>query len=336
MGKKLLILSQIGSPAEPTPKAVGKYLGRFLMDKRILDMPWFFRSILVHIGIVPRRKKPSAEKYQSIWTPEGSPLVVETTKFAKRLLQKLPDTEVVIHWRYGEKSALATLESYRNQNFEEILIAPLYPQFAMATTGSALDVLLLAVNELWPNHKAIKTLKPFYNHENFISSWADQIKPYIQNSEHLLFSFHGLPVSQIQKNPGCELNQKCCERPDISRCYYAQCQQTVKLLVANLGLPKDRYTLCFQSRVGYKKWLEPATEKTTESLVKQQQVKSLVVACPAFVTDGLETLEEINIELHHQFQMWGGEQFKMVPSLNDNPPWIDGFAKVLTDSKSWM
>lgn len=336
MGKKLLILSQIGSPSAPTPKAVGKYLGRFLMDKRILDMPWFFRSILVHIGIVPRRKKPSAEKYQSIWTPDGSPLVVETRKFAKLLSLKLPDTEVVIHWRYGEKSALATLESYKNQNFEEILIAPLYPQFAMATTGSALDVLLPVVSELWPNHKAIKTLKPFYNHESFITSWAEQIKPYIQNNEHLLFSFHGLPVSQIQKNPGCELSQKCCERPDISRCYYAQCQQTVKLLVAKLGLPKERYTLCFQSRVGYKKWLEPATEQTTENLVKHKQAKSLVVACPAFVTDGLETLEEINIELHHQFQLWGGEQFKMVPSLNDNPLWIDGFAQVLADSKSWL
>ncbi len=335
MGKKLLILSQIGSPSEPTPKAVGKYLARFLMDQRILDMPWFFRSILVHIGIVPRRKKPSAKKYQSIWTPDGSPLVVETTKFANLVAKKLPDTDVVIHWRYGERSAQATLASYKNNNYDEILIAPLYPQFAMATTGSAFDVLLPVVNALWPQHKAIKTLKPFYNHQSFINSWVDQIKPYIQNNEHLIFSFHGLPVSQIQKNPGCELNQKCCERPDISRCYYAQCQQTVKLLAAKLELNPDKYTLCFQSRVGYKKWLEPATEKTTEDIVKKKQVKSLVVACPAFVTDGLETLEEINIELHHQFQMWGGEQFKMVPSLNDNANWIAGFSEIVTDANSW-
>lgn len=335
MGKKLLILSQIGSPSEPTPKAVGKYLARFLMDKRILDMPWFFRSILVHIGIVPRRKKPSAEKYLSIWTPEGSPLVVETTKFAQLVAQEMPDTEVVIHWRYGEKSVLETLEKYKNQNFEEILIAPLYPQFAMATTGSAFDVLLPAVNELWPNHANVKTLKPFYDHKSFINSWADQIAPYIQNDEHLLLSFHGLPVSQIQKNPGCQLDQKCCERPDISRCYYAQCQQTVKLLAAKLGLSNDRYTLTFQSKVGPKKWLEPATEKTTEILVKQRAIKSLAVACPAFVTDGLETLEEINIELQHQFHNWGGKQFKLVPSLNDNADWIAGFLQLVADSKSW-
>ncbi|MES2801107.1 MAG: ferrochelatase [Bdellovibrionota bacterium] len=335
MGKKLLVLSQIGSPAEPTPKAVGQYLSRFLMDQRILDMPWFFRSILVHIGIVPRRKKPSAKKYQKIWTPDGSPLVVETTNFANILAEKLSDTDIVIHWRYGEKSAVATLDSYKNKDYDEILIAPLYPQFAMATTGSAFDVLLPAVNQHWPNHKNVKTLKPFYEHPNFITSWAEQIKPYIQFNDHLLLSFHGLPVSQIQKNPGCELNQKCCERPDISRCYYAQCQQTVKLLTAKLGLPAERYTLCFQSRVGYKKWLEPATEKSTEGLVKDRNVKSLVVACPAFVTDGLETLEEINIELQHHFKSWGGQQFKMVPSLNDNLHWIDSFVQILADSKSW-
>ncbi|AZZ37137.1 ferrochelatase [Bdellovibrio sp. qaytius] len=333
--RKLLILSQIGSPSAPTARATGQYLARFLMDKRILDIPWFFRAILVYIGIVPRRSKPSAEKYQSIWTLEGSPLVVETTKFAKLLALKLPDTDVVIHWRYGEKSVEATLKDYKAKKYDEILIAPMYPQFAMATTGSSLDVLLPAIEQAWPKHENVKTLKPFYNNESFLSSWVDQIKPYVQNNEHLLISFHGLPVSQIQKNPGCELNQKCCERPDISRCYYAQCQQTVNLIAKKLNLPQDRYTLSFQSKVGPKKWLEPATEKTTEALVKEKSVKSLVVACPAFVTDGLETLEEINMELHHRFQQWGGQKFMMVPSLNDNANWITGFAKMVNDVNWW-
>lgn len=335
MGKKLLILSQIGSPEAPTPKAVGQYLGRFLMDKRILDIPWFFRAILVHIGIVPRRKKPSSEKYQSVWTPEGSPLVVETTKFAKLLSQKLPDTDVVMHWRYSEKTAEQTLEPYHTQNYDEILVAPLYPQFAMATTGSAFDVLIPAIAKAWPNHKNVKTLKPFYSQKSFIGSWAEQIRPFIQAHEHLLISFHGLPVSQIQKNPGCELSQTCCERSDISRCYYAQCKMTVKLIAQELNLNPDRYTLCFQSRVGPKKWLEPATDKITEKLVKEKNIKSLTVACPAFVTDGLETLEEINIELNHQFKQWGGQQFKMVPSLNDDAKWITGFTEILNDTNSW-
>ena len=335
MGKKLLILSQIGSPTAPTPKATGEYLGRFLMDKRILDIPWFFRAILVHIGIVPRRKKPSSEKYQSIWTLEGSPLVVETTKFAKALAQKLPDTDIVIHWRYGELSAEATLEPYKANFYDEILVAPMYPQFAMATTGSAFDVLLPAVAQAWPNQTNVKTLKPFYNRDSFVGSWVEQIKPYIKDNEHLLISFHGLPISQIQKNPGCELNQACCERPDISRCYYAQCQKTVKLIAKELNLTPDRYTLSFQSKVGPKKWLKPSTEEITEKLVKEKNVKSLVVACPAFVTDGLETLEEINMELHHQFQQWGGDQFKMVPSLNDNANWITGFSQIVNDTKSW-
>lgn len=335
MGKKLLILSQIGSPTAPTPKATGEYLGRFLMDKRILDIPWFFRAILVHIGIVPRRKKPSSEKYQSIWTLEGSPLVVETTRFAKLLAQNLPDTDVVIHWRYGEMTDEETLQPYKTKSYDEILVAPLYPQFAMATTGSAYDVLLPAVAHQWPQQAVVKTLKPFYNHKSFVKNWADQIRPYIKDQEHLLLSFHGLPISQIQKNPGCELNQTCCERPDISRCYYAQCKKTVKLIAEELKLTPDRFTLSFQSKVGPKKWLKPATDTITEELVKQKNIKSLVVACPAFVTDGLETLEEINMELHHHFQQWGGEQFKMVPSLNDNANWIAGFTQIVNDENSW-
>ena len=334
MGKKLLILSQIGSPSAPTPKATGQYLTRFLMDKRILDIPWFFRSILVHIGIVPRRKKPSAEKYQSIWTLEGSPLVVETTKFANLLAQKLPDTDVVIHWRYGELSAEETLAAYKNKPYDEIQIAPMYPQFAMATTGSALDVVLPAVNKTWPNHANVKTLKPFYNHANFINSWAEIIRPYTVNTEHVLFSFHGLPVSQITKTTGCTL-EKCCEQGVDPRCYYSQCRATAQSLAQKLNLPEAKWTLSFQSRVGYKKWLEPSTENSTENLVKDRQVKNLVVVCPAFVTDGLETLEEINMELRHEFKSWGGKQFTMVPSLNDNPDWIEGFKQIITDSKSW-
>jgi ferrochelatase len=334
MGKKLLILSQIGSPSTPEPKAVGQYLRRFLMDKRILDIPWFFRWILVNIGIVPRRRKPSAEKYHNIWTPEGSPLVVETTKFAKALSQNLSDIDVVIHWRYGELTAEETLKPYAKSAYEEILVAPLYPQFAMATTGSAFDVLLPAIEKNWSHRQNIKKLKPFYDQDAFIKSWVKRLKPLIKNDNHILFSFHGLPVSQIQKVPGCELNS-CCDRPDISGCYYAQCKKTVKIIVENLGLTSDQYTLCFQSRVGPKKWLEPATEKTTESLVKSKNVKSLVVACPAFVTDGLETLEEINMELQALFKAWGGSQFTLAESLNDESEWIAGFAEVVKNPKSW-
>lgn len=334
MGKKLLILSQIGSPTQPEPQAVGRYLRRFLMDKRILDMPWFFRFLLVNFGIVWRRKKPSAEKYHNIWTAEGSPLVVETTKFAQTLQKQLPGMDVIIHWRYGELNADDTLKPYKSNNYEEILVAPLYPQFAMATSGSAFDVLLPAVKKTWPAQTKVKTLKPFYNHEAFLSGWVNRLKPLIKDDSHILFSFHGLPVSQIKKLKGCELNS-CCERPDISGCYYAQCKKTVQLLVDRLGLQAKQYTLCFQSRVGPKKWLEPATEQTTESLVKNEKVTSLVVACPAFVTDGLETLEEINMELQAQFKQWGGKHFTMAESLNVDSAWISGFAQLVDASDNW-
>lgn len=335
MGKKLLILSQIGSPTKPEPQAVGAYLRRFLMDKRILDIPWFPRFILVNLGIVWRRKKPSAEKYHNIWTPEGSPLVVETTKFTEALKKQLPDMDVVIHWRYGEMDADDTLKPYTANTYEEILVAPLYPQFAMATTGSAFDVLLPAIEKHWPAHKNVKTLKPFFNHEAFLSGWVNRIKPLINTDNHILFSFHGLPVSQLKKTTGCDL-ETCCDRADNdSRCYYAQCKQTVKLLVERLGLQAQQYTLCFQSRVGPKKWLEPATEQSTENLVKNRNVTSLVVACPAFVTDGLETLEEINIELKQNFNNWGGKHFVMAESLNDNSAWVSGFAGLVNESASW-
>ena len=335
MGKKLLILSQIGSPTKPEPKEVGAYLRRFLMDKRILDIPWFPRFILVNLGIVWRRKKPSAEKYHNIWTAEGSPLVVETTKFTEGLKKHLSDMDVVIHWRYGELDAEQTLKPYQSNNYDEILVAPLYPQFAMATTGSAFDVLLPAIEKLWPGQKNVKTLKPFFDHEAFLNGWVNRLKPLIQKDRHVLFSFHGLPVSQLKKTTGCDL-ENCCDRPDHdSKCYYAQCKQTVRLLVARLGLQSEQYTLCFQSRVGPKKWLEPATEQTTENLVKNKGVRSVVVACPAFVTDGLETLEEINIELQQNFKNWGGKDFVMAESLNDDSAWISGFAGLINASDRW-
>lgn len=334
MGKKLLILSQIGSPAKPEPKEVGAYLRRFLMDKRILDMPWLPRFLLVNLGIVWRRKKPSAEKYRNIWTAEGSPLVVETTKFAEGLKKQLPDTDIVIHWRYGEVNAEQTLRPYQKNNYDEILVAPMYPQFAMATTGSALDVLLPAVEKIWPQQKNIKILKPFYDHEAFLSGWVNRLAPLMKADRHLLFSFHGLPVSQIQKVSSCELNN-CCDRADISGCYYAQCKRTVKLLIERLNLQPEQYTLCFQSRVGPKKWLEPATLQTTENLAKNKGVTSLVVACPAFVTDGLETLEEINLELQHSFKQWGGKNFVMAESLNDNAAWISDFAVIVNAADRW-
>lgn len=335
MGRKLLILSQIGSPSKPEPDAVGDYLRRFLMDKRILDIPWFFRWILVNIGIVPRRKKASAEKYHNIWTIEGSPLVVETTKFAEQLKTHLSDIDVVIHWRYGEKNADEMLKPFSQIKYKEVMIAPMYPQFAMATTGSAFDVLIPVVRKYWAYPATnIKTLKPFYADEGFLNSWVERLKPFIANHDHVLFSFHGLPISQIKKTAGCELNS-CCEKADISGCYYAQCKKTVKFLVEKLHLTSDQYTLCFQSRVGPKKWLEPSTDVSTEALVKQKQVKKLLVACPAFVTDGLETLEEINIELHHNFKNWGGEKFTMVESLNSLPLWINGFSQLIDKSESW-
>lgn len=384
--KKLLIISQIGSPDAPEAKSVGKYLKKFLMDPRIITAPFLIRWFLVHVLIVPRRRFASAEKYHNIWSKQGSPLVLETLSFAeklKRLLNKNIENkrfsassdssvssispapgvgdedqwEVVVHWRYGEDTA-KQVQKWREKFFSnqssvvqnsiakncvlddisEIYIAPMYPQYAEATTLSALDVLLPEIKKHW--NKKTYVLKPFYAEPEFIAAWVDKIKTRAELFDQVLFSFHGLPQSQVLKIDGCRLDSACCEKPDVSYCYPAQCKRTVKQIVAGLrehgvSLKQEQYSLTYQSRVGPTKWLEPATDKTVQDLVTKRAVSSLLVVCPAFVTDGLETLEEINMELRGQFKSIGGKYFEMCPSLNDDSQWVSGFHSIMQRENSW-
>ncbi len=339
--KKLLIISQIGSPDAPEAKSVGRYLKKFLMDARIIQAPFLIRWFLVNILIVPRRKNASAEKYHNIWTNQGSPLVLETEKFAKKLQsilnQKNSEWIVCTHWRYGEETEIQ-LEKIKNQykdfSFSHVYLAPMYPQYAEATMLSALDVLKPACQKLWSQAK-LQVLKPFYNEPEFINSWVDKIRTRLALFDQVLFSFHGLPEAQVRKIQGCKLDSECCTRSDISCCYPAQCQRTVQKIVASLGLKPEQYTLSYQSRVGPTKWLGPATDQVVQQLVEQKQVRSLLVVCPAFVTDGLETLEEIDMELRGQFKALGGVYFEMSPSLNDDSQWVSGFHSIMQRENSW-
>lgn len=341
--KKLLIISQIGSPDAPEPQSVGQYLKKFLMDPRIIQAPFIIRWILVNILIVPRRKKISAEKYHNIWTSEGSPLVLETEKFAKKLQEKLDLNKsvekwvVCTHWRYGEDTDLQLekiKDKYKEISFSHVYLAPMYPQYAEATMLSALDVLTPACRKIWSQAK-LAVLKPFYEEPEFINAWVDKIRTRLGLFDQVLFSFHGLPESQVLKIDGCKLDSECCKRADISCCYPAQCQRTVQKIVSQLGLSSDQYCLSYQSRVGPTKWLGPATDIKVNELVEKLQVKSLLVVCPAFVTDGLETLEEINLELRGQFKALGGTYFEMSPSLNDDSQWVSGFHCIMQRENSW-
>lgn len=279
------------------------------------------------------RKNSSAKKYHKIWTAKGSPLVVETEKFLSKLKSQMGDDwDLAIHWRYGEKSAQEQLQAYLGRQYSEIMIAPLYPQYAEATTGSAAAALKPLLQGKFPAAK-IKTLKPFYHDEAFLQAFVSKIKAQVTAEDHVLFSYHGLPERQIRQVSGCAVNNICCERPEISKCYLAQCRRTTKLLAEKLGLKS--YSMSFQSRLGPTKWIGPSTEEEIIYLIATGK-KRLVVACPAFVTDGLETLEEIGIGLKAQFLSGGGESFRLVEGLNDDSGWVSGFASLLRRSGSWL
>jgi ferrochelatase len=332
MTKKLVILSQIGSPNEPTPQAVGEYLRRFLMDEKVITAPAWFRSLLVNGIIIPMRKKSSAKKYHKIWMKEGSPLVVETQKFLLKLKSELGEEwDLAIHWRYGERSAEEQLQDYLAKTYSEVMIAPLYPQYAEATTGSAIEALRPLVQQKFSSAR-LKILKPFFHEAAFIDSVAGKIKARMTAQDHILFSYHGLPERQIRKMAGCALNS-CCDRPEIGKCYLAQCRRTTRLLAEKLGL--KNYSMSFQSRLGPTKWLGPSTEEELIYLLATGK-KHLLVATPAFVTDGLETLEEIGIGLKTQFMAAGGESFQLVEGLNDDSEWVKGFAALLRRDGSWL
>ena len=315
---KTVILVNVGTPQSAEPKDVGIYLNEFLMDENIIPIPRPFRDILVKGLIVPRRKYSSSEKYKKVWTEQGSPLLVESKALQKKLQAYLgQEWNVVLGMQIGHPRVLTAIQEAQSSN-SEIYYCPLYPQFATATTGGALQAI---------GSKAKFVLKPFYNSTWFIQALSENIKRSLKPEDHLLLSYHGLPVSQLtQKNSGCYKNSECCQSSQSCEinCYKAQCLKTTLLLQQQLGLKE--ISTGFQSRLGRARWIEPSTEHVVEELLKRG-IKNLKVACPSFVADCLETLEEIGMELKSQFLNGGGETFELIPCVNDS----DSFTKGLGD-----
>jgi ferrochelatase len=324
---KSVILVNVGTPQSPTPEDVGVYLREFLMDENILPIPRPFRDLLVKGLIVPRRKYSSAEKYHKIWTEQGSPLMVESEKLRKSLQQELgPSWSVHLGMQVGLPSLKDTLQQ-RWKDSEEIHVVPLYPQFATATTGGVLSVL----KSQGSTHPAVRMLKPFYQESWFIQAQAERIRARLRPEDHLLLSYHGLPVSQLRSHrAACRSDASCCELPSAcaENCYKAQCLQTNRLLQKELGLSADKMHIGFQSRLGRSRWIEPSTTQTMKNLV-QNGVQSLKVACPSFVADCLETLEEIGQELKHEFHQVGGGSFELIECLNNHEGFVRGLARNL-------
>ncbi len=331
-----VLLVNTGSPDSPEVADVRRYLGQFLMDGRVLDQPWPLRKLIVSGFILPRRPQRSAEAYRAIWWPEGSPQVTLSRRLADGLQAAL-GAPVGLAMRYGNPSIEAGLGELLQQGIDELLLIPLFPHYAMSTTESVVEETQAVLKRLRPG-LPLDVPPPFYADARYIAALAASAQPYLdQGYDHLLFSYHGLPERHLRKTDPtgrhCLAAADCCTTPSPAHatCYRHQVLRTTELVVQALGVPSDRHSLAFQSRLGRDKWLLPATAAELERLA-QAGVRRLLVICPAFVVDCLETLEEIGIAGREAFLAAGGESFTLIPALNDQPQWVAAFAELIRDS----
>ena len=325
---KGILLVNLGSPDSTKPEDVKKYLDEFLMDPLVIDIPKVIRTAVVRGIILNTRPKKSAEAYKKIWWEEGSPLIVLSEKFRDKIQEKI-SAPVELAMRYGSMSIEKGMQNLADQGVDDILFVPLYPQFAMSTV----ETISVKVEEIrekrFPDMK-ISTMSVFYNEPGYIRVLSKSIKESLEGVayDHILFSYHGVPTSHIKKRDitksHCKIDQTCCysESPAHEFCYRHQCLATTELVAKELGLKEGSYSNSFQSRLGIDPWLEPFTDATIERLAKNG-VKNLAVVTPAFVSDCLETLEEIAMEGKEIFQECGGENFLAIPCLNAREDWVE-------------
>ena len=323
-----LLLINIGSPQSPAITDVRRYLRVFLSDKRVIDLPAWLRYPLLYCFILPTRPRRSAKAYQEIWTSEGSPLISTSMRVGDALQARLgPQYQVAIGMRYGQPSIQNALDAL--SDCDQITILPLYPQYSSAATGSSIEQVLriLKSRSIFPS---ITVIRDFYQHPAFIQAQAAQIAPHLLDHDYVLFSYHGLPENHLQKE-GCKPVCVAACRPEGAArgCYRAQCLQTTALLANTLGLAK--YGSSFQSRLGRTPWIKPYTDHILIDLAASG-MKRLAVVCPSFVTDCLETLEEIGMRAKEQWLALGGETFTLIPCLNDSEQWIDAIAAIVAQS----
>ena len=329
--RKGLLLINLGTPDDPGYFSVFKYLRQFLMDPKVITVPYILRFILVSLIIVPFRAFSSGKIYKKIWTENGSPLIVNTSALADKVSKKVPHIEVEFAMRYQSPSIEDKLKKLISQNLDEIIILPLFPQYSTATTGSVFDEIsrVLKKQSVTPS---IKFINQFYDQESFIDSWEDKLKSFdVDKYDHILFSYHGLPtkaVDDIYDDSLCADNN--CENKITNEnkfCYKATCYETTRLIASRFNLPSEKYTVSFQSRLT-KNWIEPFTDEVLEDF-PSKGIKNILVLSPAFTADNLETLYEIDDEYKELFIENGGKSLTMVPSLNDSSKWADSIVKII-------
>jgi ferrochelatase len=325
--KKGVLLVNLGSPDSPSVPDVRRYLREFLMDGRVLDVNWLLRFCIVHFAILPSRPKQSAEAYHQIWTPAGSLLVV-TSRNVLAKLQPLVKVPVALAMRYQNPSIPDAVRRLAGQGVEELLVIPLFPHYAMSSYETAVVRVQEVASRIAPAMK-VRVQAPYYQEPGYLRALVASAREYLDRGyDQILFSFHGIPERHIRKSDttGCHClkTPNCCEvaSPAHATCYRAQCFQTVKAFAEAAGVPAEKYAVSFQSRLGRDPWLRPYTDQELAAL-PGRGVKRVMVMCPAFVSDCLETLEEIGMRGRETFLKAGGSEFSMVPCLNEHPLWIE-------------
>lgn len=336
--KTAVLLVNLGTPSSYKGRDVYKYLNQFLTDKRVITLPYLKRNLLVRGIIVPFRYKQSAKSYSEIWQKEGSPLDLYT-KRSKELLQETLGDDYVVEYamRYQKPSIESTLKSLLTPQIKKLVLLPLFPQYASSTTGSVVELVFdeLKKIELFPE---IQVITHFYDHPKLIDAFCDLAKQcQYEDYDHILMSFHGLPEKHLTKGDRCNHCLKktdCCKSMSYKNqlCYSAQCYQTAYQIANQLRLEKDSYTICFQSRLGKDPWIKPFTINTIKEL-PQKGYKKVLVMCPSFVCDCLETLHEIQIEYKEDFIEAGGETLDLMPGLNTHPLYIEALKSLVVGAE---
>jgi protoporphyrin/coproporphyrin ferrochelatase len=333
--KTAVLLINLGTPDSASVSDVRKYLTEFLNDSRVIDIPFILRKILVNLIIVPFRAPKSAKIYKELWDLGNgvSPLLKHSKNVSVLLQHRINNATVFLAMRYGNPSLDNILEEIRKLNFDQIIILPLFPQYASASTGSAIEKAMTIIKG-WYVIPDVKIINQFYQEELFIDSIIERAKKYnLKEYDHILFSYHGLPIRQVDKvyeDKRCS-NHHCEDEinDENKYCYKATCYATTRLIASKLNLEPKDYTVCFQSRLD-KKWLEPFSDKVVESLAKKG-AKNILVFSPAFVADCLETIIEIGSEYQEIFHKNGGNKVQLVESLNDHQMFIDCLEKIVKE-----
>ncbi len=336
MGKTAVILVNVGTPDSPAVADVRRYLFQFLNDRRVIDLPWLLQKVLVNLIIVPFRAPRSAKLYKQLWSDKGSPLLYYSQSVTAKLQLRTGDNYQIYNaMRYGNPSLENILKLIENQNYNKIIILPLFPQYASATTGSVFEFVLSKISH-WNVIPELQFINHFHNHPEFIEAFASQAAKYnVANWDHIIFSFHGLPLRQINKtHPGVDCAECLCKTQSIEEgqfCYQAACYETARLIACETGLSADDFSVSFQSRLT-KNWMSPFTDEMVIQKAKAG-IKKMLIFAPSFVADCLETKVEIEEEYSILFRKHGGEQLQLVESLNDHDRWIEGLNQIITSKR---